>query len=180
MAGTIIILRGETLTGKTAAAGLLARSLERGAHVEIEKLLGFFPGGGSDPRHIGVALASAAACVNHLLAAGFDAVVDWQFWEPELLDLFLAGIRIRDCRVHLVTLSASREARRVRRQPATNAAGAAIRADTSVRMTADRERRGARINTSSLSVEDVCEAVAEIMDSKRGLIEIPNSRAGRE
>ncbi|MCX7805096.1 MAG: ATP-binding protein [Planctomycetota bacterium] len=176
MAGTIIILRGETLTGKTTTARLLARLLERGAHVEIDALLGFFPDGQPDPRRIGVVLASAASCVNHLLSAGFDAVVDWQFWEPELLDLFLAGVRSRDAEVHLVTLSASREARRARR-PAADAARTGIRSDTSARFLADRERRGARIDTSALSLQDVCEAVAEIMDSKRGLIKPPRRPA---
>ena len=171
MAGTLIILRGESLTGKTAAARRLARSFRKGAHVEIDRLLGFFPEDRPNPSQIQVALLSAAACADNLLAAGFDTIVEWLFWEPELLDFFLGALRNRNCEIHLLTLCASSEIRRARRSLMVAAPDRSSKSDTSVRLIGDRDRRGARIDTSSLTLDAVCSAIAEIVDGRRSLLE---------
>lgn len=171
----VFIITGPAAAGKSTVARELCKRFPLAAHISVDAVRdmvvsGYAPPvpGRSDPDEAAVqsrlATWNAAACARNFAAEGIVAVIDEVLETPAGLDDYLAALGpIADLRV--VTLlpdAATLAARDADRAPGDRMG--ARSAELHRIIAANGERRGLRLDTSTLSVEETVDTILERTD----------------
>ncbi len=177
-AAPVVIVTGPAGVGKSSVAGALCRRFEQAARVEIDILshmvlsgrVSPVPADGADPAarrvQIALSLRNAAAVARNFAEAGFFTVIDGVIETPGEMDALLAALAGLD--VRLVTLlpdPATVAARDQGRPPDERMGARAIELHRVFET--NGERRGVRLDSTALSVEQTTDAVLAALEEAR-------------
>ncbi|HEY7268199.1 MAG TPA: AAA family ATPase [Dehalococcoidia bacterium] len=112
----ILILAGPPAAGKSATARALADRYDRVAHIDVDVLrhfitpTGYAKPGQPEARHqIKLAVLNASALARNFIAERFGVIIDDIVPLPDLLELYVSGLKPCGVPVHFIRLMPSLE-----------------------------------------------------------------------